>query len=306
MRKASRLFTGTLAGRIIEILQNARRAGARHVIITNHDGTVQVRDDGRGIEDFQKLLDLGGSGWEQTLEESEDPAGVGLFSLAPREIVIRSGGRSLSIGADGWAGAPLPVIADSQGLASCEAIGATVGTELRFKDDPWELPVVQPLAVFTGLEITVDGQPCPKEPFIDGESAHHPELGCRIKVAPQSTLTSWHRAAPLDRQYGTNVLVNFHGQVVSFGHRPVSEEDLVYLVDLTGEPTPIRLMLPARTCLVENTGLAGAQGGPGAGGIPARAAPGETSSALQPVPAGPGTGYRSARGPADLSRGSAA
>lgn len=78
LSKASRLFTGTLAGRIIEILQNARRAGANHVQITNTNGIVTVRDDGRGIEDFEKLLDLGGSGWEEKLEASEDPAGVGL------------------------------------------------------------------------------------------------------------------------------------------------------------------------------------------------------------------------------------
>jgi hypothetical protein len=48
--KASRLFTGTLAGRVIEVLQNARRAGARNVQITTSDGIVTVRDDGRGIE----------------------------------------------------------------------------------------------------------------------------------------------------------------------------------------------------------------------------------------------------------------
>jgi len=50
LTKASRMFTGTLPGRIIEILQNARRAGAKHVVITNEDGTVHVRDDGRGVD----------------------------------------------------------------------------------------------------------------------------------------------------------------------------------------------------------------------------------------------------------------
>lgn len=93
LTKANRLFTGTLQGRIIEILQNARRAGATTVEITNSDGWVTVRDNGNGIEDFAKLLDLGNSGWEDALELSEDPAGVGLFCLAPREVTIRSRGR---------------------------------------------------------------------------------------------------------------------------------------------------------------------------------------------------------------------
>ena len=64
LTKADSLFTGTVEGRIIEILQNARRAGATEVRITNKDGYVIVEDNGSGIADFQKLLDLGGSGWD--------------------------------------------------------------------------------------------------------------------------------------------------------------------------------------------------------------------------------------------------
>lgn len=57
LTKASRLFTGTLQGRIIEILQNARRAGATKVEIINQDGHVTVQDNGSGIEDFSRLLE---------------------------------------------------------------------------------------------------------------------------------------------------------------------------------------------------------------------------------------------------------
>lgn len=93
LTRANRLFTGRLSGRIIEILQNARRAGATRVEITNRDGVVTVRDDGRGIDDFSTLLDLGGSTWDDSLESSEDPCGVGLFCLAPRQATVRSNGR---------------------------------------------------------------------------------------------------------------------------------------------------------------------------------------------------------------------
>ena len=48
LSKASRLFTGTLEGRVIEVLQNSRRAGATRVDITNQDGFVTVRDNGTG------------------------------------------------------------------------------------------------------------------------------------------------------------------------------------------------------------------------------------------------------------------
>jgi len=107
LSKASRLFTGTLDGRIIEILQNARRAGATEVNIKNKDGRVTVLDNGRGIEDFSKLLELGDSDWDEAMEKAEDPAGVGVFCLAPRKVTICSNGRKLVITKDGWTGRPV-------------------------------------------------------------------------------------------------------------------------------------------------------------------------------------------------------
>lgn len=246
LTKASRLFTGSLRGRITEILQNARRAGATQVNITNTNGRVTVHDDGRGIDSFEKLLDLGGSGWdEQTgLEASEDPAGVGLFCLAPRKLTVRSGGLQAVIEAEGWTGHAVSVRKDRKSIS---------GTCLAFDDEPWDHRIVEPLAVFTGMKVTVDGVSCASEPFIEGPSAHHPELGCRVQVRTRSDLSSWHQnAARIGAVGATNVLVNFHGQTVGFNHRPVSDHDLYYLVELTGEPTGIRLMLPARTQLVEN------------------------------------------------------
>ena len=245
LTKASRLFTGTLQGRIIEILQNARRAGATKVEITNQ-GVVTVKDNGRGIEDFSKLLDMGGSGWEDTLEASEDPAGVGLFCLAPREVTIRSNGKKVTIGGDGWTGEPVDI----------EDAVHVQGTELQFQDAAWTTADVNPNAVFTGLEVVVDGETCPREPFLSAAAVDHPVLGCRIEVRESENLNPWHRSCIRGWHYGDNAFVNFHGQVVAFPHQPVSEHHLFFLVEMTGEPTGIRLMLPARTCLVENEAFA--------------------------------------------------
>jgi hypothetical protein len=243
LKKADRLFTGTLDGRIIEILQNARRAGATKVVISNEDDLVTVRDDGQGIEDFAKLLDLGGSGWEEELESSEDPAGVGLFCLTPRRVTIRSNSRMVTIETECWTGQPADVRDDPQPRS---------GTILQFTDEPWTRETVERHAVFCGMEVIVDGQSCSSENFVSDSATHHPELGCCIEVRAEKDLSDWHRRARTDRYYGPNVLVNFHGQVVSFDYRPVSERDLCIQVDLSGEPTGIRLMLPARTRLVEN------------------------------------------------------
>ena len=243
LTKANRLFTGSLSGRIIEILQNARRAGATEVEITNESGCVSVRDNGRGIDDFTRLLDLGGSGWEETLESSEDPAGVGLFCLAPREVLIRSRGFMARISGDGWTGDPVTIREDPEPIE---------GTLLRFEDEEWAMSVVERLAVFTGMKVTVDGQPCAQEPFVTEGATHCPELGCRIEVRESQDLNSWHNSCKRGSHHSDNALVNFHGQVVAFDCHPVSEHHLHFLVDMTGGPTGIRMMLPARTRLVEN------------------------------------------------------
>ena len=243
LAKANRLFTGTLQGRIIEILQNARRAGARKVEITNQDSHVTVKDDGNGIDDFSKLLDMGGSGWEAALEESEDPAGVGLFCLAPRTVTIRSNGRMVNIASDGWTGQPVEVQDDPN---------PCTGTCLSFHDEPWSRNQVERHAVFTGMEVLVDGEACPQLPFVSDQAADHPELGYKIQILETEALDEWRSATRYDGHWGDNVLVNFHGQVVPMQHHPVSEHRLLFMVALTGAPTGIRLMLPARTRLVEN------------------------------------------------------
>jgi len=241
LSKADRLFTGALEGRIIELLQNARRAGATIVCIMNTDGLVTIQDNGRGIVDFAALLDLGRSGWDPTLDGAEDPAGVGMFCLAPREVSVRSGGKKVVITDTGWTGESIPVQT---------ADNATEGTELVFADQPWEFELVDKYAAFTGLKVIVDGRECTSASFVSQQAIPHRELGCLIEVRERAVLSHLH-ALWKQNYYADDVLVNFHGQVVVFTYAPVSEH-LQFLVDLTGEPTAIRLVLPARTQLVEN------------------------------------------------------
>jgi len=241
LTKASRLFTGTLDGRIIEILQNARRAGATEVRILNKDGFVAVEDNGNSIEDFQKLLDLGGSGWDEKLEAGEDPAGVGFFSLVPREVTIISGGKIAIIDEDGWTGKSVKVI---------ESTKAVAGTILKFRDEkPWDMEAVEKHAIFAGIKVIVDGKYCHAMPFCGSEAARYEKPGCKIEVAEE--ISKYHRDWSINWHHG-KVLVNFHGQVVQLDHWPSKNRSgLTILVDIADQ-TDIRLMLPARTQLVEN------------------------------------------------------
>jgi hypothetical protein len=81
---------------VTELMQNARRAGARRVEILYDDRTrvLRIVDDGCGIHDFQKLLTFNESGWNENTCRDDRPFGIGfskcLYS-ASRCIVVSRG-----------------------------------------------------------------------------------------------------------------------------------------------------------------------------------------------------------------------
>ena len=88
------MFAATLADAFTEILQNARRAGARrvHVAVAGSEGNtaVTVTDDGAGIADAGVLLSFAENGWSEDLVRREDAAGMGMLSLARRGCTVSS------------------------------------------------------------------------------------------------------------------------------------------------------------------------------------------------------------------------
>lgn len=246
LQKATRLFTGSEKGRVIEILQNARRAGATKVTITNNaDKSVTVRDNGCGIEDFAMLLALGASGWEETTAVSEDPAGVGVFCLSPNIVTIRSRKQRVTFTPDVWTGAA---------AAEVQPDDIDVGTEIVVQDCEWLHDIVEPVAVFSKLEVWVDGAPCASAPFVSERAVHYPELGCKVEIIPLDNVNEWHERAGLSR-WSRDTLLNFYGQTTRHQCAACLDIGAYVLVEMTGEPTGIRLLLPARTRLVDNEAL---------------------------------------------------
>jgi hypothetical protein len=85
---------------VSELMQNARRAGARYVVV-EYDAkaeTLMVRDDGCGIEDFQTLFTFGESGWDASLVASETAFGLGFTKslYAAKTCTVLSRGRAIS------------------------------------------------------------------------------------------------------------------------------------------------------------------------------------------------------------------
>ena len=242
LKKADRLFAGTKSGRISEMLQNARRAGASTVIITNKDGWVTIKDDGRGISDFQKLLELGSCGWNEDIVTGEDAAGVGFFSIMPREVIVQSGRTRARIHGDGWTGEPVPIIDIEESIK---------GTVVMFKDDPWDLYDVEAQARYSGLHVIVDGDICDKKAFVSRKAVEYPELGIHVEVTED---------APEGRCFNnyychgyTGLYVNYHGVVLGMDitGKMYKEEKRHVRVEIS-DTSKIRLLLPARTKLVED------------------------------------------------------
>ncbi|MFC3216087.1 ATP-binding protein [Novosphingobium panipatense] len=118
--RVTRLFNNTLGDILSELIQNARRAGASAVDlkVIDADGTafLAIADDGAGIEDPSVILALGRSGWGDEIARREDPAGMGVFSLAGRDVEIAPArarlaraGRSASLQAIGSPARPSPL-----------------------------------------------------------------------------------------------------------------------------------------------------------------------------------------------------
>jgi endonuclease YncB( thermonuclease family) len=63
-----------------ELLQNARRAQARHIHITAEGDTLTVSDDGIGIDDLQTLIHIAESGWDEDLKTRENAFGLGVLA----------------------------------------------------------------------------------------------------------------------------------------------------------------------------------------------------------------------------------
>lgn len=251
--KVSRLFNGTLADAVHEIFQNSRRAGASAIYVAVYNlpsGTaLSIYDDGRGIADPASLLTLGDSGWRPDIQHREDPAGMGMFSLAGRDVEVRSWSRAAGRGwavhipADGWEGERALDIAPS---------GIVRGTEIQIMlPSAWEDQLKTPLAAaarFFPLPVHFEGTELARADFLADATRIEEWEGCRIGI--------FHNASHEDAQAPR---INFHGLTVPCRLPVVSEVGQLFKwrvrVDIVDAPA-LQLVLPARKEMVENEALA--------------------------------------------------
>jgi hypothetical protein len=169
LQKADRLFRNDDKGTFIEILQNARRAGATRVNVTLEEISeepiycvVTAEDNGIGIETFQDLVTLGRSGWDQETQDTEDPAGMGFFSLCQSGVEVTSLSKTVTLSRDVFLGEADAEVKDHAYVA---------GTRLRFTRPSTKLTlsaVLASVAKFCPLEVCLNGEILPQHDFLEG------------------------------------------------------------------------------------------------------------------------------------------
>jgi len=246
--KVSRLFNATLDDIFAELFQNARRAGATQISVSQIDypdigSVICLIDNGTGLNDPRDLFTLGQSAWDHDVQSLEDAAGMGFFSLAGRRVRIIAQKQDTS---QSW-------MID----AEPDSFGGTVpitchdgppnhdGTTILIATKPNEsyVAAANHAARFLPLEVMVDGVVVERKDFL--ATAEHIEEwnGIRIGI---------YERGPTG--FRNNDTVNFHG-VTLYGRLPsvgqTFHRSYYARLDVT-HCTDLKLVLPARKEIVEN------------------------------------------------------
>ena len=245
INRVADFFDATISTIANELLQNSRRAGSTRVdVTTDAGGRIKIADDGTGIADPETILAFGLSQWNPTTAESENPAGMGLYSLARRkEVSIQS----KSAYSDAWCVNLTPDHFMGRLSAPVENIddynrphGTTIEFAGNFNDDA----MITNAARYYPLPVHINGKPAPQVDFL--ENAVYTELWQGVNIGV------YHSETTL--LYGQSGILNFYGTLV---HRP----NLPYInaiqsywsvkVDVLDCPH-LHLTLPARQEIVQS------------------------------------------------------
>ena len=250
--KITRFFNNGVSDVLVEALQNSRRAGASRVEIDTINvggrAILVIRDDGIGVDDPAKLVTLGDSGWDAAIAHREDPAGMGVFSLAGRRVEIRSHAR----GADhGWRVVIPPEAWETGAALAVEPWEIDFGTEIRIDmPEAWIADLANAAANAARhypLPVLFKGEQLKRTDFLAGAVRVEGWHGCRIGI--------FHDRGHIPSSYPR---INFHGLTVSCPMPSISEVDASETwhvrVDIADAPA-LQLVLPARKEMVQNAAL---------------------------------------------------
>ena len=254
--RVTRFFNSTVADAAVELIQNARRAGATklHVVtdaVPDDCIRVTVTDDGDGIADPAVLLSFGESGWDEDTAGREDPAGIGVYALSKRGCTVssRASGPLLDL-APGWGVELTPdCFLGKEEAAVLEADAPWPhGTAISFTADESLVAIkgaIEAAARHCPLPVTFNGEPVERRAFLDGAVHAEQWRGLAFGVFR-------------DRLRGFNTPdLNFHGLTLAVRLPtvdPIESGTWSVRADIQACPE-LELVLPARKEAVETSVL---------------------------------------------------
>ena len=220
---------------VCELLQNARRAGAKCIEI-EHDAAAQrlcVHDDGCGLDDFQKLLSLHESGWDEATVAEESPFGVGFSKClyAATRCIVASGCQRVDIDTEA---ALAKALIEVEALPVAEAVTGT-RIELQGVDLPDLEARIEDLCLGFAVPVLFNGRPLTRRCALSGLDTLATPIG------------AMHLAGALDGRYSHDTLVFLQGFCVL---KPTCcPGDRVNVVHL--DPRQFMARLPDRDKLID-------------------------------------------------------
>lgn len=285
--RADQFFSHSQDCIIDEMVQNSRRAKAKTVRFILEDCDLIIADDGHGLtaDNAHILLMAGGSNNDDATETAERAAGLGFFSLAKYDVVVRSHDWEMQIPKEAFTGGTTAALTrgfpHQDGLSI--RIRAFLGLKALAEHEGGKLgEVIERCIRYSGLAATLQGFPkdvptvvLPRI-FLDHALEEHPG---QITAVMSETLHGV--TIKLARVRGEfwrmdKTKINFFGKVISLSdtqarHQiPAAEKTVelntekkafvetsfctIVLIDVH-DTSHLKLKLPERDVLIQDEGL---------------------------------------------------
>ena len=226
-----------------ELLQNARRSGASEVTVTRNGPELTLLDNGTGIAVAADLLTFGKSRWRESVRASEDPAGMGVYSLSRTHCRIRS----RHAGEDGW-----QVELGPEHFTGEKA--ATVLQDNTLRKPGTEITLTLPEHVEMPAHALRDhlqhsARYCPVKVTLKGEALDQHDF-----LANATLVTRWHGIRIGVAKNSQRHQLNFHGITIAMQDMPrIASIKHMWSANLDVVDAPeLELTLPARHGIVRN------------------------------------------------------
>lgn len=264
LNRVSRMFDGTPKSILLELMQNARRAGAMKIDISFLDGTLSIAHDGQAFDDFGKLFSLGSSGWKKSGIKNEDPAGMGFFVstlFESVEVISRKDENSAYI-----VKATKEQLTRENSKLEVKTVsfndlahnvefrlhnGIEV-LEYMYKSVAWHFPVPSTFtAMINGEKQTVS------EEYILTEADNQKDNPHLLEKVVNGVRMYFQKVNTYSYSYDNSIYFNYHGHTfrldkdISLLSRKIIKDGLILAV-LPEENSRLHLTLPARDSIVED------------------------------------------------------